>query len=288
MSRSNTSSNVIKDERWVIKTFRPLLKQLKVQDIPPPLEERTIQLADNPMWIRQNMGMCEITIEQQILPSDTGGILITYHETQYNYFTLHIIINSNLCNKTNMKMRIEQKATAVHEFTHAVAALSAISRLSSDSKELIKRLKDLLKRKVPIYYEEIKQLVAELNNSIPMKFFKLVKFKKFKFNKKKYFPDNHYRLGFEDFPVSYPAIFEELLFSEEIFNEYFSQDTIDTICEHLLKKELLSFFKLITPVFSEISEKKALSQQFVTSRALDIITQKYIDHLSLKRKKSLL
>ncbi|MDR2797939.1 MAG: hypothetical protein LBB80_06315 [Treponema sp.] len=50
-------------------------------------------------------------------------MLITSHNMELDYFKLHIIINSTILND-----RVKEKITAVHEFTHTVAALSAIVR----------------------------------------------------------------------------------------------------------------------------------------------------------------
>jgi hypothetical protein len=88
------------------------------------------------------MGRCVVVIEQRHIPENIGGILITSHDTELDYFTLHIVINSGLCDKSSLNNRARQKITVVHEFTHTVAALSAISRVRS--KELVKRLTDIL------------------------------------------------------------------------------------------------------------------------------------------------
>ena len=76
MSPPSIDSQIAKDERWVIKTFRPLLKQLKVQQIPNPPDIKIIYMADDPDWIRQGMGRCIVAIEQQNLPENVGGMLI--------------------------------------------------------------------------------------------------------------------------------------------------------------------------------------------------------------------
>jgi hypothetical protein len=69
------------------------------------------------------MSRCIVIIEQRSLLDEVGGMLITSHNMELDYFKLHIIINSTILND-----RVKEKITAVHEFTHTVAALSAIVR----------------------------------------------------------------------------------------------------------------------------------------------------------------
>jgi hypothetical protein len=271
LSPPSTDSPLIKDERWVIKTFRPLLQSLKVQAMPPPQEMTIVYLADKRDWIIKGMGRCIVVIEQCALPDEVGGMLITSHDTDLDYFRLHIVINISLCNKINLDDRARQKITAVHEFTHTVAALSALSRVRS--KDLVKRLKDIFKKKThAIYLTDIEQLVQELNTSLPVA--KPIKSKKDA--KKEYFPDEHFRLGFEDFPISYPIIFNEFLFSREMFEEYFSEEIITLICEAFQKKDSKALSNLILPLTNQISQEKALYKDFVLERVFNILSSDYI------------
>jgi len=175
-----------------------------------------VALADRREWIIKGMGRCVVFIEQCDLPENVGGMLITSHDRDLDYFRLHILISSGLCNKPDFNIRVEQKITAVHEFTHVLAALSAISRVRADF--LIMRLKEQFRKKAhAIYSEDIKRVATELNASLFAKFDDLGRQ-----DRKNHFPDEHFRLGIEDFPVSYPLIFEEFLLSKEMFDEYFS------------------------------------------------------------------
>jgi hypothetical protein len=58
---------------------------------------------------------------------------------------------------------------------------------------------------------DLEHLSGELNNSLPLK--KETESKRD--SNIRYFPDEHFRLGFEDFPVSYSVIFDEFLFSKD-------------------------------------------------------------------------
>ena len=288
MSPPSIDNHGIKDEHWAIKTFRPLLKLLKVQDIPKPPEVRIIYLTDRREWIIQGMGRCIVAIEQHHLPGEIGGMLITSYNPELDYFTLHILINSSLCNKTNLHDRAYLKITAIHEFTHIVAALSAISRVRS--KLLIERLKEIFREKVhALNYNEIQKLANELRSS----FFDMLQNVIEELNnpvsqeqseqkntdREYYFPDKHFRLGFEDFPVSYPVIFEEFLLSKEMFDEYFPKDLINALCKAYDENNSSIINNLLSPPTLSLINEKALDPHFAIARVTAIFMTIYTKHL---------
>ena len=283
MSQNNIN-NDIKDERWFIKTFRPLLQQLKVQDMPPFPDLRIIYLSNNRDLIIKRLGRCIVVIKQRNFPQNIGGILITSYREDLDYFRLQIIINSALCNSNNLDLRIKQKETAVHEFTHAIATLSAIARISPDSKKLIDRLKDVLTKKAhALSFNEIEQIDAELSSSLYLMLNQIIlKEEKTDSNDGaiKKFPDEHYRLGFEDVPISYPILYDELLFSQEMFNEYLTHDIIQPLCNAIYDKNSQVFIELFTHIALRITEEKALNLQFVAARILKFLWPIYIDYHS--------
>jgi hypothetical protein len=246
------------------------LRSLSVQTIPVSPGFTAVYLADNRDWIIQGMGRCIVIIEQQGLPENIGGMLITSHDMELDYFRLHIVINSGLCNRTDMEDRARQKITAVHEFTHTVAALSAIARVRSE--DLIKRLKDIFKKKAhALYLNDIKHLAEELSGSLALE----KNIKPGRTANTTYFPDEHFRLRFEDFPVSYPIVFDEFLFSKEMFEEYFSQETVRSLCEAFREQNATEINGILVPLIRRISQEKALYEHFVISRILYIIVSDY-------------
>jgi hypothetical protein len=287
LSQPSTDNPPIKDERWAIKTFRPLLKLLKVQNIPTPPELRVVYMADNRSWIIQGMGRCIVIIEQQDLPGNIGGMFVTSHDISLDCFKLHILINKNLCNKTALNERADQKIAAIHEFTHAVAALSAISRIRS--KILIERLREIFRKKThAIHYKEIKKIASELSNSLFDVLSNIASDLNQSFytkpgglreeNKEHYFPDEHFRLGFEDFPVSYPVIFEEFLLSREMFEEYFTNDLIESLYNAFLNNDSQAIINLISAPTIRIMNEKALYPNFAIARILAIFMLIYAKH----------
>jgi len=265
LSPPSTDSMEARDERWAVKTFRPLLKSLNIQRIPEPPNVTEVIMADGRSWVIQGMGRCGVFIEQGELPENIGGLLITSHDRELDFFRLHILINSALCGSAALESRVEQKITAVHEFVHAVAALSAISKIRTES--VIRRLKEILRQKAhAIYFEDIKRVVTELGEPLSAKLNGPSES-----SRKNHFPDEHFRLGIEDFPVSYPIIFEEFLLSKEMFDEYFSRDLVASICKAFLDKDIQACRDLVFPAAEKLIGEKALNASFALNRILDIL-----------------
>ncbi|MDR2797938.1 MAG: hypothetical protein LBB80_06310 [Treponema sp.] len=98
-----------------------------------------------------------------------------------------------------------------------------------------------------------------------------------------YFPDEHFRLGFDDFPISYPIIFDEFLFSREMFEEYFSKETINSFRDALSKRNKKLINEIISPIITNISQKKALHEDFVVHRSINFLIFDYIKFLFNKK-----
>ena len=266
MSPSKIDSYISRDERWAIQTFRPLLKALDVQNIPNPPDFKMV-FMNKREWIVQGMGKGLVTIEQADLPLAVGGMHVTRYDDKLDFLTLQIVINSNRCKKNTLEERIARKIAVVHEFTHAVAALTAKSR--ARSKPLIERLEKILHRKAHATKNaDIEQVIDDLSDFLDIRFSRQRR-------KRKSFPDEHFRLGFEDFPVSYPVIFEEFLFSKEMFEEYFSPDDIQTMCGAVRDHDSKTFSDLVVPRAEKISNEKALDFKFVLARIKAILKSIY-------------
>jgi hypothetical protein len=148
----------IKDERRVIN-LPSSVARTQGSKYTRSSDFTVVYLANMRDLIIKGMGRCVIIIEQRKLPDNIGGMLITSHNMELDYFKLHIVVNGSLCNKTTLNDRALQKITVVHEFTHTVAALSAIARVRS--KELIKRLKDIFRKKAPLSMTDLAHLAND-------------------------------------------------------------------------------------------------------------------------------
>jgi hypothetical protein len=144
--------------------------------------------------------------------------------------------------------------------------------------ELIKRLKEILRSKThALLYEDIVNLVLELKRaSSKMKYRK-------NSEETARFPDEHFRLGFEDFPSSYPIMFEEFLMSEELFEEYFFPEQIECCCKAVARRDKNEIIKYIISPCKILAEKKALDSDFVISRVLTFLTPRFMEYIRQER-----
>ncbi|GHU51930.1 hypothetical protein FACS1894200_12420 [Spirochaetia bacterium] len=84
--------------------------------------------------------------------------------------------------------------------------------------------------------------------------------------------NEHFRLGFEDFPISYPVIFEEFLMCQELFEEYFSKEAIDLCCKSIIEHDAPALKGAMFDTCLRISQEKALAINFVLARVTDFLT----------------
>ena len=264
---NNNNDNIkIKD------TFYPLFNMLDVYNIPHPPRATTINLAEHRDYIIKSLYRCIISIRQENLPINTGGILITsrrtvyVHEpngttTSYDSFRLNILINSSICHRGTYLGRLWFKLTVVHEFIHAIASLSAISRVRSDI--LINNLMAILQEKTEaLNYNGIASMLIYLSEPL----LSMLQSKRNGIPRRWHFDDKHFRLGFEDVKGEYPLIFEEFLLPTEIIER-------NIIPSHLLRIMLLSFrrndtvFRFITTrLLRRIRQNESLPKEFIYRR----------------------
>lgn len=250
-----------------------------------------IELADYRDFVIKGMSRCIVILEQDNLPKNIGGMLITSWERGHlrntdgttgsktiEIYRLHILINNNICNRASHRDRSFRKITVVHEFTHAIAALCALSRVRTEN--VIDRLKIVLDRKAhALYLQDVAKLAIELNEAFFIRLFKRLG----NISIISQFPDEHYRLGFEEFPFSYPIIYEEFLFSEELFKEYCTPEQIEEMCR-LFGNNNAAFLEIADPILSQICNEKALFKKFVIRRFyLDIFFSIYSDYNNKKK-----
>jgi hypothetical protein len=193
VNTSIADNSPLKDEQWAIKSFRPLLKDLHVQDIPSPPEFTLLYIAD------------------------------------YR----HLVIQG-----------------------------------------LVKRLKGIFSAKShALLYADIQKVAEELTDTLLGKLQKTMKKKH-----EPYFDDAHFRLGFEDFPISYPVFFQDLLFSRELFEEYFTKENIEHCCIMIYENNSVSLGRLINTICQKIVNDKALNMEFVLSKVIDNIIPHYVKY----------
>ena len=245
-----------RDEQWAIKVFRPLLKDLKLQE--KKKEPFTVFTSQYQIFHRYNMTNCMIEVKTKVLSSkDARGLFIWQYDEEANFYVLRIILNPVLFDTDDIELRIRRKATGIHEFTHCVASMLLFSRLQS--KVLIEKMQ--VKMSATFHTLDESALEA-LFNELTMSYDKKVR------DNIITFPDEHFRIGGEEFDGSYDILARNFLLSYELFceDDFFNQTKQKEFKELLKQGKQTDALKLLISVIEPLSIKKALSQHFIIQR----------------------
>lgn len=241
---------------WALKTFRPLLRALKLQEVKS--EPFFVYASAFKIFHRYNMSNCVIIVQvQKFSNPDDRGLFIWQYNEKTDFYALHIILNESLYAEDDIETRIQRKATGVHEFTHCVAAMMTFSRLKS--KALVSTMQDRM----------AKQIHTLDKNSLERILIELTKPYEVKQSRDEPFPDEHFRTGGEDFRDSYDELVRKFLLSYELFceDDFFNSERKQEFQRCLKKKsQEEAIEKILVPVIRNLSEKKALSVHFIVQR----------------------
>lgn len=245
-----------KDTRWALKTFRPLLKALKLQEI--KTEPFLVFASSFKIFNRYNMANCIIVVKTKKLTNkDDRGMFIWQYNEESNFYALYIVLNSLLFENDDIETRIKRKATGVHEFTHCVAAMLTFSRLKSEvliqtmQERMTKQIHSLDKNSLELLLKELtKPYNADTKENVPV------------------FPDAHFRTGGEDFKGTYDELVRNFLLSYELFSEqaFFNSEKQKQFKDFLKNNKQEEALKLLISVIEPLSDKKALSIHFIIQR----------------------
>ena len=202
-----------RDIEWAIKTFRPLLKDLEIPKL--KADYKQILTSEYKIFNRYNMSNCAIIVSQyEFSKLEYKGVFVWQYCKEEDFYALYIILNSNLF-KNTQAIKIVRKAVSTHEFVHCVAALMALSRLKTQA--LIENLHNRMKKKFHALTDnDVENIFKDLKRSL----------KDRKATQIETFPDDHFRVGGEDFTDSYSDLYRNLLLSYELFcsDEFFNTD----------------------------------------------------------------
>ncbi len=248
-----------------VKIFRPLLKDLKLQE----LESLALVFTDNyKAFIRQHMTNCVIVAKRHKFTKENyKGVFIWQYDRETKMYALYIIINDNMYN-SDENDGIYRKAVTTHEFVHCVAALQTLARLNTEV--LIERQHEKLSRSFhAIEQSDLKNLMTDLTLSmINPDAAQLLTFS-----------DSHFRTGDEDFKAKYSDLYRNLLLSYDLFREYFT-DELYTQFAKLCQESTDKAAELFTEIIRRLAKEKRLSVNFIVKR----MTEEFIPRL-LKRLK---
>lgn len=253
-----------KDTAWALKTFRPLLKALRLQEAKP--EPLTVFTSQYKTFHRHNMTNCVIVVKTKAFTNkDDRGIFIWQYNEKSDFYALYIVLNSILFTESNLETRIKRKTTGVHEFTHCVAAMMTFSRLQSKAlvqkiqAKMARQFHSLDKNSLELLLKELtKPYSADLKESVPV------------------FPDDHFRTGGEDFTGKYDELARNFLLSYELFceQEFFGSEKQRQFKDFLNQNRQEEALHLLISVIEPLSDKKALSVRFILQRINEEFLQK--------------
>lgn len=241
---------------WALKTFRPLLKALKLQEVKS--EPFLVYASRFRIFNRYNMANCVIVaITKEFTNKDDRGLFIWQYNEKNNFYALYIILNKSLYENNDIDTRFQRKATGIHEFTHCVAAMMTFSRLQS--KALVKIMQERMAEQIHTLDKKALELML----------LRLTKSSDENQNRDEPFPDSHFRTGGEDFTGEYDRLVKNFLLSYELFceDEFFNTEKKKEFQKCFKEKgEAVAIQDYILPVIISLSEKKALSIPFIVQR----------------------
>lgn len=245
-----------KNTAWALKTFRPLLKALKLQEVKS--EPFTVFASGFKIFNRYNMANCVIVVKtKEFTNKDDRGIFIWQYDAETNFYALYIVLNPLLFAQSDIETRIKRKATGIHEFTHCVAAMMTFSRLQSKAliqimhDRMAQQIHSLDKNSLELLLKELtKPYNADIKENVPV------------------FPDDHFRTGGEDFTGLYDELVRNFLLSYELFCEqdFFNTEKQKQFKDFLKNNKQEEALKLLISVIEPLSNQKALSIHFIIQR----------------------
>lgn len=241
---------------WALKTFRPLLQALKLQEVKS--EPFLVFASQFKIFHRYNMANCVVIVKtKEFANKDDRGIFIWQYDEETNFYALYIVLNPLLFADSDIETRIKRKATGVHEFTHCVAAMMTFSRLQSKAliqimhNRMAQQIHSLDKNSLELLLKELtKPYSADIKENVPI------------------FPDDHFRTGGEDFTGLYDELVRNFLLSYELFCEqdFFNTEKQKQFKDFLKNEKQEDALRLLISVIEPLSKKKALSIHFIIQR----------------------
>lgn len=256
-----------KTVEWAVHTFRPLMHGLDIKSLTSGVYHQITTFDD---LYYQNMVKCHmdncviIVMRMRFSKTCYKGVFIWQYNKETQLFCLYIFLNDNLF--VNPVIR---KAVSTHEFTHCTAALMSVSELETEA--LIYNQMNKMKQSFHAFQDsDIQKLMNDIILSL---FSKLPKIRQLL-----EFPDEHFRTGDENFQGSYTDLYSHLLFSYELFKQYFT----DEMVLKLLNQTKSETNKDISSMVKKIAKEKCLMETFVKFRVMLFLQREKANITNLK------
>jgi hypothetical protein len=191
------------DVREALRIFRPVLKAVKIRE----------QAGQTPVFLAEFDNLAFLNLEECSIQFSIGNInvpsLFIIKYTNTKLLRAYIILNRNLYDSQSKSMREIRKIAGVHEFVHFIAMIYLATTVGTP--ELRETLKKRLHNHIdrlwgPNVWDIFSALSGQNNEFTPPEL-----------------THSHFKLGLEGQTPDYGVLFLHLMFSRELFEEYFDQ-----------------------------------------------------------------
>lgn len=195
----NAYRNRISD---AVRFFRPVLIQLSLRN---RQKQRDVYLAEFDHLDMLNIDKWLIIVLRANLQKSDG--MFFCQETENGLIKCYIVLRDSLYNEPTFE---KVKIVGVHEFCHFMAMLYLLTATTH-----IEQREGILKRRLI-------GKIDELNMEALNRFFRALIDKNYTMEIIPELTDEHYRLEGDGDTVKYDELFRHLMFSKELFDEYFT------------------------------------------------------------------
>jgi hypothetical protein len=245
------------DVSWVIKTFRPLLDKININDIPQEPDYQIEPLSDTRQYIQLGMEDCVLSVCRRNFTSTANGFYTfrhAEHEGQQIFF-LNIYINNNLFVSNTPALREKRRSTIIHEFTHCIAAFLSIGRIKTQClvEGLIKNLASRVRMNAMDHYQIMLSQVGNASSAVTYAL--------------GIYPDDHFRLKYYvDFEYSFSTVYKQLILDRITFEKYFTEDMRNNFYRNLRQGNVTSALSILWTACTDLIANEAISAEFVNLR----------------------
>jgi hypothetical protein len=254
------------DVQWVIKHFRPLLYKINIDDISEEPNYQVELLSDDiKQFIQLGMGDCVLSVCRRnciLIANSFYTFSYAEHEEQ-QMFSLNIYINNNLFASNNPVLREKRRRAIIHEFTHCIAAFLSIGRIKT--KQLIGGLVNKLALRVRIntmiHYQMLFNQIGNASSTVTYAL--------------GIYPDDHFRLGYENFDDSFSTVYKNLILDRKIFEKYFTENMRSEFYKELKNENIPLAFTILSAACADLISTEAISADFVNLRLREKFVRYY-------------
>lgn len=240
--------NYRNDVSIAVNFFRPVLSKLSVRN---KEKQDDVFLAEFDHLDFLNLETCIVTV--LLADLDKAGGLFFCRKTK-DITVCYIILNSNLYNDENYE---KVKIIGVHEFCHFMAIIYSLTATT------IEKQKDFLLKRLSKKIDEFD--IAALNI-----FYQALTQDDVKTDYIAEFSDSHFRLQCEGDTVNYDVLFNNFLFSKELFEEYFkkeNQERFKILLEKAEDDSVQEGMSLYMQAIKDAAKAKSVPTNFAKKQA---------------------